>query len=147
MRSLICLGVAASLVAAGSGCRKKPAVPVAVKGKVERADGQPIKDLTITFHPADESNKHGRLMTLVLKGDGQFAGECLPGRYRVTLAPVVRGTGVGGPLIGGGAGGKGPGGLSLSFPLGYLKPDTTPWDNVVVPAGGADALVLTMAAE
>jgi hypothetical protein len=138
-------GVIVALAVVLGGCRKKKEVlaPVAIKGKVERADGLALKGLMIAFHPDEESNKRGRLLLAPLDEDGAFAGDCLPGRYKVTLTPIPKHGGA--PLGAGGAPGTGPASLpEVDFPASYLKADTTPWKDVVVPAGGTEALVLKL---
>src|SRR5262249_7535875 len=65
--------------------------PVEVAGRVESSSGKPIDNAVVTFHPADESNKRGNLLSAPVQ-KGQFSGRCLPGRYKVTLTPLAGGT-------------------------------------------------------
>src|SRR5436190_1422462 len=105
------------------GCSgKKPLEPVPIKGKVLGIDGQ---KLVLTFHPQDESNKKGKLPSPVVDTKtGTFSDMAVPGRYKVTLAPIVRGGG--GPAGGEGGGGIGtPGALKL--PPALLDPQLSPW--------------------
>jgi hypothetical protein len=112
------------------------------------ADGKPVANMVLTFHPADEATKTARLATAVLPTDGSFAVECLPGRYKVTLAAIPKGAGT--------ASTEGPG--AAPAPAAPTKPPTdakslmlaqhaditrTPL-TAEVPAGGASDLVLTV---
>jgi hypothetical protein len=135
------------LTFAASGCKKKELMPVPIKGQVSYPNGTPVKNLIITFHPQEETNKKGKLLTKVLDGEGKFSGECQPGEYKVTLArlPVSVG-GPGGPA--GGATGGTVGRAPAEAPHGeipelYLAPATTKW-TVTVPAGGDEGIKLTL---
>jgi hypothetical protein len=85
---------AALLLCVTSGCRREPPAPVEVHGRVEKADGKPAREVVLTFHPLDETNKNASLTTLTLDGQGRFEGQFLPGRYKVkaTAMPVGEAT-------------------------------------------------------
>ena len=141
-RTLALAGAVLCLPAAA--CGRKPAAPVAVKGRVERADGGSLKELLVTFHPQDEGNKAGRLLVAPLGAGGSFAGECLPGRYKVTLGRVL--THHGGASAGGAGvpATKGPARAEPWSVLGrYRQAHTTPWE-VTIPEGGKQDVVLTL---
>jgi hypothetical protein len=132
-----CLGVGLmGLCVVLAGCRKPPPVPVPVKGRVQGPPGQSVNGLLLTFYPDDESNKKGRLLSKVLDEEGRFEGECLPGRYKVTLAPVP--IHVGGDPAGAGAGkpGRGTPGPAKAEGLKHS------WKDITIPPGGTDSLVL-----
>jgi hypothetical protein len=135
-----------SLAWTAIGCRKKEALPVPIKGKVVFPNGSPVKNLIITFHPQENDNKRGKLLTKVLDAEGTFSGECQPGEYKVTLAslPVSSG-GPGGPGgATGGTVGRAPGETPRGeIPEIYLAPATTKW-TVTVPPGGDEAIRLTL---
>jgi hypothetical protein len=112
------------------------------------ADGKPVTGMILSFHPDDEATKAGRLHTVPLPGDGSFAIECLPGRYKVTLGAI--------PKSAGSAAADGPGAAP-----GPAAPTGRPTDpkarmfarhadiantplSVEVPTGGASDLVLTV---
>jgi hypothetical protein len=142
-RVAVALAILTLCLQAGA-CGQKPAEAVAVKGRVERADRRPVKGLLVTFHPQDEGNKAGRLLVAAVDADGRFAGECLPGRYKVTLATLV--TSHGGAPAGkpGAPVGKGPSPVEPYSNLGqYRQAHTTPWE-VTIPRDGKQDLVLTV---
>ena len=119
-----------------AGCARKPAQEVEVGGRVEDGEGKPVAKLVVRFHPQDEENKMGRLLTCLTEADGTFAGKCQPGRYKVTLNAV--------PAAGGsqpGAGMLAPPDKGPGVPSNYASPTTTPWE-VTIPSGGKKDLVL-----
>jgi hypothetical protein len=71
-----------------AGCSKEPsAKPVPVKGKLLSADGQPVANMVLTFHPQEDANKTNSPQGVTDK-DGAFHCDCLPGKYKVTVVPV-----------------------------------------------------------
>src|SRR6266851_2378267 len=85
MRVVFAVAMLAGLLV--TGCAQPPAAPVAVKGRATRADGKPITRMVITFNPREDQNKKNR-PSAVLDAKGQFQLDCLPGRYKVTVAPI-----------------------------------------------------------
>ena len=122
------------------GCSgKKPLEPVPIKGKVLGIDGQ---KLVLTFHPQDESNKKGKLPSPVVDTKtGTFSDMAVPGRYKVTAAPIVLGGG-GGPAGGEGGGASGAPGVPKLPPI-LLDPQQSPWV-VEVSTEGNDKIELRM---
>jgi hypothetical protein len=131
------------------GCKKPdPPGPVSVKGKVVFADGKPVKAMVLTFHPADEATKLGRLPAAALGEGGTFSLECLPGHYKATLGAI--------PKSSGSAATEGPGGVPTppaSAGVGmdmktvmmsrHADPSLTPLV-VDVPGNGTNDLILTV---
>jgi hypothetical protein len=127
-----------------AGCGKEAEAPVPVQGKVVQAQGQPVADIIVTFHPQEEVNKGGGLPTQLSAKDGSFRLTCLRGRYKVTLASPASGPGHAPPA------GSGPAApppstarQSAGIPSAYRTPESTPWE-LVVPPGGTSDLVLTV---
>ncbi len=138
--SRVVLGLAVALAVLSPGCRKKPPQEVDVAGKVEKADGKPLGNVLVRFHPQDDVNKQGRILTRPTGADGSFTGRCLPGRYRVTVSAIPKQTG-GDPGTGAvGAAGKDslPG-----VPASYQSPTETPWE-ITIPEDGKKDLVLSL---
>jgi hypothetical protein len=125
------------------GCKGKPSTPdpVGVAGRVEYATGKPLDDAVVTFHPADESNKRGKVLSAPVQ-KGQFAGKCLPGRYKVTITLLAGGNA---NPAGGAAPSAGttPDKGGSTIPAGYRSAASTPWD-VTVPAEGKKDVRLTV---
>jgi hypothetical protein len=127
------------LACAFLGCKEAPPVPVVIKGKAQYDDGKPVAEMILTFHPQDESNKNTRPVQVTDK-EGKFSVSCVKGRYKVTLAPMPKGT------AGGGPGGYVPGpDYSSSINSLYRDQERTPW-LIDVPETGKDNIVLTLKA-
>jgi hypothetical protein len=126
--------LAAGALAAGCG-KKAPPEQVTVKGKVVYPDGKPVTDLVLTFHPQEDVNKTSRPSDFLSK-KGTFRFDCLPGRYKATLAPIPRqGHAPTGP-----DGTPGPGPVNTpkvpaGIPQKYLFEKESPWE-VDVPVDG-----------
>ncbi|HVS35140.1 MAG TPA: hypothetical protein VMS17_06125 [Gemmataceae bacterium] len=133
------LGAAVVLILA-AGCRKAPAA-VDVAGKVDFSVSRPDATLVLSLHPLDDFNKTCT-PSAVLETDGQFKlPQCLPGRYKATLA-VVQAAGPAGPAGGVNAAPGGP--VNAGLPRAYFDATASPWE-VTIPEGGKDGLVLTVA--
>jgi len=130
--------LAASLLA--PGCGKKTPQPVTVKGKVVYPDGKPVTDLVLFFHPQEDVNKQSTPSAFLGK-EGTFQFDCLPGRYKATVAPIARQGhapgGAPGPAVGGTPQ------LPTGIPQKFLSATGSPW-NVDVPADGKQDVVLTL---
>lgn len=75
---------------AGMGCTKalpKP-VPVEVQGTLTTESGKPLDALLLRFHPQEEKNATGSVLTCVTEEKGTFVGQCLPGKYKVTVLAI-----------------------------------------------------------
>jgi hypothetical protein len=132
MRKLLLVGLLT--VGALAGCSKTSPAPVAVKGRVSRADGKPVANMLVTFTPREEQNRATR-PTALLDANGRYEVTCLPGKYKVNLAPIPVQAGGGNPA-GGGDGNVGktptPGDLK-PIPPKYRDVETSPWEVVVAP--------------
>jgi hypothetical protein len=133
------------------GCKKPdPPKPVSVRGKVVFADSKPVKGMVLTFHPADEATKLGRIPTVALGEGGTFTLECLPGHYKATIGAI--------PKSAGSAATEGPGGVppppasqpnammmdqKMQMMARHADASSTPLV-VDVPGNGTDDLVLTV---
>ncbi len=128
---------------AAFGCAKKPPpAPVPVRGRVEFAGGRPAARLVLNFHPRGEDNKGAAVTSAVVDEKGRFEGNCVPGRYKVTLAAVAAAPGD--PAGRGGGAGPAPGAPRRPHAHSqYERPEQTPWD-VTVPEGGQSDLVLRL---
>lgn len=136
----VVLLLAAGILAAGCGKKPQPA-KVTVKGKVVYTGGKPVTDLVLTFYPQEDANKQN-IPTALLGKEGTFRFDCLPGRYKATVAPIARQ----GHAPGGGAPGPGAGGtpkLPTGIPQKYLSSTGSPWD-VDIPAEGKQDVELTL---
>ncbi len=138
MRTYLAAGLLACLLA--TGCNVAP-VPIVVKGRVVRADGKPLTHMIVVFHPRDDQSK-ARLPQAVLdEKTGEFLVECLPGKYKVTLAPIhMRASG--GPTSGD-PGGATPPGTDTTGAGKYGDVESSPWEVTVSP-GNSDEMVLTV---
>ena len=92
MRRSVCYGyfVFGLSLSLATGCTKKkppPPPPVPVSGKVVFANGTPVANMVISFHPLDEGNAANR-PSAALDQNGKYALEAAPGRYKVTLATI-----------------------------------------------------------
>ena len=119
-----------------SGCKKKPPPSaVAVKGTALGADGKPLSNVVLLFHPQDKDNQT-RVPHAVVK-DGRFETTCLPGSYKVTLN-VIPAHGHA-PASGGALAdpGKGDNPQQESIPASYRNANTSPW-KVSIPASGKE---------
>jgi hypothetical protein len=138
-RGVVLLGL---LVLAG-GCGKKPApAPVPFVGQVLTTEKKPVGGLVLTLHPGEERNRSNQ-PSVFLK-EGRFEGTCLPGRYKVTLAPLPAQGGAG-PAGGEDAtAGKAPGTSTMpNVPAKYRDAQHSPWE-VTIPDEGKKDLVLTL---
>src|SRR5439155_10248455 len=148
MKRLPLLVLFGLLLPAGCSGKKPPPDPVSVKGTVLGMDGKPLtgQKLVLIFNPQDESNKKGKLPNPVVdEKTGTFSDMAVPGRYKVTLAPIVRGGG-GGPAGGAGGGASGAPAELKNLPASVLDPQQSKWE-VDVPAEGLDNIKLTMPAK
>lgn len=124
------------------GCGRKAPAPVAVKGRVQYANKEPVADMILTFHPLEDGNK-SKLPAFLLNKEGWFQDSILPGRYKATLSPIPQGSGSG-PAGAAAAGGKGPGASAAAGQLTrYQDRNLSPWE-VVIPESGTDDLLLTV---
>jgi hypothetical protein len=129
------------VIAAGCGGRRE-ATPVNLEGVVKFEDQKPVPEMILNLHPQDAANQNNRPTDLVSKG-GSFKMKCLPGKYKVTVAPI--------PKQGGSAANNpapAPGQPVVSgtlFPgdADYRDTQKTPWIIDVPPDGQTD-LVLTI---
>ena len=90
MRRMMLLGSTLFAFSLGTGCGKSkpPSLPpVAVTGKVVLASGKPVANMVISFHPQDGPNAVSR-PSAALDKNGAYAMNVVPGRYKVTLAPI-----------------------------------------------------------
>jgi hypothetical protein len=76
-----------SLVAGCANSKPKPPPPVPISGKVVFADGRPVAKMVISLHPQDEQNASTR-PSGALDNNGNYKMDAIPGRYKVTLAPI-----------------------------------------------------------
>ena len=127
-----------ALLLAGS-CKPRQPDPVEVAGRIEWRPARPVDGAVVTFHPADEVNKKGSLLSAPVQA-GQFSGKCLPGRYKVTLTPLAVGSlnPAGGTNPGTGAAPDKGGG---TIPTRFRDATETPWDVTVPPEGKKDILL------
>jgi len=139
-RTALLVGAALALALA-SGCGEKPRSPVTVRGQVKREDGKPLPPISLAFHPQDRAN---RLMPTAVPDvkDGTFEVRCLPGKYKVTLAPLQAAEDDPARAKDGKTGAPAPGG-NLRLPARYQSASDTDWA-VEVPATGKDDLVLRL---
>jgi hypothetical protein len=134
--------LAAGTLAAGCG-KKTPPEQVTVKGKVVYPDGKPVTDLVLTFHPQEDVNKTSRPSDFLSK-KGTFRFDCLPGRYKATVAPIPRqGHAPSGPDTAPGPGPINTPKLPAGIPQKYLSATESDWE-IDVPVGGTRDLVLTL---
>lgn len=126
------------------GCSKPDLPkPVQIAGTVKYANGKPVTGMVLTMHPQDDVNK-GNLPIAVVNGpDGRFEVSCLPGSYKVTMAPI--------PISAGSAGGveappskaPDPGNDQAKALKSYRSPELSPWQITVLAAGNSEkALVV-----
>jgi len=136
-------GLAVALLLA-SACSEKPLSPVTVKGQVKREDGKPLPPISLAFHPQERTNRRNMPTTIPDAKDGTFTVQCLPGKYKVTLAPLQ--SAEDDPAAAkGGKTGTPASGAALALPVRYQSASETEW-SVEVPATGKDDLVLTVKA-
>ena len=129
--------IGAALVAAllASGCAKKRPEEVDVAGRVESADGKPV---LVRFHPQDVDPSYAKVLTCATKSDGTFTGTSFPGRYKVTMVPILAGSGSSDPGTGAIARpDKGP----ANIPSRYMSPTETPWEETIPDAGKKDIVL------
>jgi hypothetical protein len=130
--------LALALICAGS-CKPRQPDPVEVAGRVEWGAGRPLDGVVITFHPDDEANKKGNLLSAPVER-GQFSGKCLPGRYKVTLTSLAGGSRhpAGATDPGSGAAPEKGGG---AIPAQFRNATETPLVVTVPPEGKKDILL------
>lgn len=119
---------------AAVGCGPKqapPAGPVDITGRLT-AGGKPFGNVMLTLHPQDAAAQ-GQQPVALVKADGTFATRCLPGSYKVTLSPLPRAPGDGGP----GAAGK-PDETVGGVPSAYTTAANTPWAITVKESGNEE---------
>jgi hypothetical protein len=123
-----------------AGCGKSPPAAVAVKGRVSRADGKPVTNMLVTFTPRDEQNRATR-PTALLDSNGRYEVKCVPGKYKVNLAPIPVQAGGGSPAgSGDGSVGKVPTRGDLKpIPPKYRDAETSPWEVIVTPGQTEEA--------
>jgi Carboxypeptidase regulatory-like domain len=112
-----------------AGCNAKPTLPppVEVTGQVTFADGQPVSDVIISFHAADETTARGKKPTGVADKAGKFTiNDVTPGRYKVTLAPIPTQHGGASPKSGE-LSAPGKPDVKLAIPAQYLSAESSPW--------------------
>jgi hypothetical protein len=142
MRGCRVILMMAAVAALAGGC-EKPAPPsadgtVKIKGRAEDVEGKPLGRMVLRFHPQDEANKLTRL-TCLTQANGSFEGQCLPGRYKVTLGMMTEVPADAKPAPGKAVPAPPP--LPDAIPKAYATEAETPWE-VVVPPGGKTDLVL-----
>ena len=110
---------------AAVGCAPKATVPAAVDitGRLSAA-GKPFGNVVLTFHPQDAAAQ-GQQPTTMAKANGTFAVRCLPGTYKVTITPLPRAAGDGGPAAASGPGG--PRDVPPGVLAAYATAANTPW--------------------
>jgi hypothetical protein len=117
-----------------AGCNKPvppPPQPVELKGHVSLpATVKPSTYLLLRFYSVDRTVR-GNPPEALIDADGNFATQCIPGKYQVAITPVGMGGGPGGGV----AAGSLPGSVQLGIPPRYFNRDTTPLE-VTVPAEG-----------
>jgi hypothetical protein len=124
--------LAALLPLVGCGPKQAPtAVPVDVSGRLT-AGGKPFGNVMLTLHPQDAASQ-GQQPVALVKADGTFAARCLPGNYKVTLTPLPRAPGDGGP----GDTGR-PDETAGGVPTAYTTAANTPWAITVKEAGNEE---------
>jgi hypothetical protein len=107
--------------------------PVDITGRLT-AGGKPFGNVMLTLHPQDAAAQ-GQQPVALVKADGTFAVRCLPGQYKVTLSPLPRAPGAGGP----GATGK-PEETVGGVPAVYTTAADTPWAITVRGVGSEEFL-------
>jgi hypothetical protein len=142
MRTAVGLGLLGWLLLAG--CTKPPPpAPVEVKGRLLRG-GKPLTHMVVTLHPREDQNKNNRPIAAVDPKSGQFQLQCVPGRYKVTVAPI--------PVqqvatpAGGDDGNAGQQPASVDprlVPSRYRDAESSPWE-ITVATGNSDEIVLTV---
>jgi hypothetical protein len=122
-----------------TGCAKKPAEPVHVKGSIT-CEGKPANGVLVTFWP--ENGRH-RCASALADQAGKFSLECVSGVYKVTVTPNLQDASA--PGIEGGSSAAAPNlpRPALAIPGHYSATSTTPLQ-VDVPEGGSNNLVLTL---
>lgn len=71
---------------AGAGCGVRPGAvdaPVSVSGKVIRADGKPVGNVTLNLQPLE----NGYMKEIAVDPDGSFSVETTPGKYAYFVTP------------------------------------------------------------
>jgi hypothetical protein len=135
----VVVGLALVVVVLTAGCRKKtPPQPVDVAGKAEKADGKPLAQVLLRFHPQDPGSDQAA-PTCATGADGAFTVRAVPGTYKVTVTGIPLNTGGPGP---GGIAAPSTGALS-GVPPAYQSSKDTPWE-VVVPEGGKSDVALKL---
>src|SRR5262245_36182489 len=129
------LGVGAMALSSCTASNSKMLAPVAFSGSVVSADGKPVADLVISFHPQEAGNA-GNRPSAALDKDGKFKLDGIPGRYKVTLAPIPRHHGSAeatGELTAAPAKGSDPKKAAKGVPARYLDAQSSPWDVTIPP--------------
>jgi hypothetical protein len=124
-----------------AGCAKPaPPTPVTIQGRVQSADGKPVKGVVLIFHVQDDAAKGDLPSAVTDPKDGTFRLTCVPGSYRVTLASLPRH----GHADPGGGKAEAPGKEQpADLPTQYRDATTTPW-HIQVFERGRDDVVLTL---
>jgi hypothetical protein len=147
MRGQRVVAVLAVVLLLAVGCRQQPpSGPAVVKGRVEGADGKPLGKMILRFHALEQSTRPGtsiRSDSALTQADGSFVCECLPGRYKVTLAALPGGTTGAAPAHGKEAPAASSAGKHLpdNIPAMYASSAETPWEIEVPPGGKSDVLL------
>jgi hypothetical protein len=141
MRTTAGLGLLACLLLAG--CTKPPPPAfVTVKGRLLRS-GKPLTQMVVTFHPREDQNKNNRPIAAVDSKTGQFELQCLPGKYKVTVAPIPLQQAAA-PAGDDGNAGQQPTNVDPRLiPSRYRDAESSPWEITVAP-GNSDEIVLTV---
>jgi hypothetical protein len=111
--------------------------PVPVTGQVVDAAGKPVTKLMISFH-AQDGPQAGNRPADALDKDGRFKVSCVPGRYKVTLAPIPSSHGStegGEELAAPPAKRAEPPKRFQGIPRAYSDAASSPWDVTILPEG------------
>ena len=122
------------------GCTKAlpQPMPVEVQGTLTTESGKPLEALLLRFHPQEEKNERGSILACVTDEKGTFAGECLPGKYKVTVLAI--------PVQHGGSPASATttataGKSKVAIPANYKSPANTPLE-IDIPVEGKRNVVL-----
>jgi hypothetical protein len=142
MRTALALGLLACLLLAG--CAKAPPPsPVPVKGRILRG-GKPLTHMVVTFHPREDQIKNNRPIATLDQKTGQFHLECLPGTYKITVAPIPLQQAASPAGDADDHTGQQPANVDPRLiPSRYRDAESSPWTVTVAP-GNTDEVVLTV---
>lgn len=117
--------------------KTSPAAPVPVSGRVVAASGKAVVNMLISFH-GQAGPQAGNRYSDVLDKDGRFKVNCVPGQYKVTLAPIPAsraGAEAGGELTSAPGKDPDPKKATKGIPRAYLDAQDSPWQVNVPPDG------------